>query len=214
MYVKDYMSTSLITIDEDTTVTNALDLMNQHDIHRLPVVKRGRIVGLVSDSDIAKSTPSQMTSLSVHEVNYLLNKTTAKQIMTREAVHVNPDTLIEEAASQMRLQSVSVVLVVDTDGQLVGIMTEKDVMDALIDVLGYNLIGTRITVDVAEDRAGILEELGRIARESDMSYEQIAVYDLAGMKQIVLHVSNMDTEDLVKKFEENGFNVSSVMKRG
>ena len=82
MYVKNYMSTDLVTITPDTTVIKALDLMRQHDIHRLPVVVKGQLVGLLTESVIAKNSPSTATSLSVHELNYLLNKTTAADIMS------------------------------------------------------------------------------------------------------------------------------------
>ncbi|MFC2704100.1 MAG: CBS domain-containing protein, partial [Abiotrophia defectiva] len=102
MYVKNYMSTDLVTITPDTTVIKALDLMRQHDIHRLPVVVKGQLVGLLTESVIAKNSPSTATSLSVHELNYLLNKTTAADIMIRRVITTSPDALLEQAASEMR----------------------------------------------------------------------------------------------------------------
>ena len=77
MEVKDYMSTNVITVTPETTVMKALDLMKEHDIHRLPVVEDGKLVGLLTEELVAGHSPSMATSLSMHELNYLLNKTSS-----------------------------------------------------------------------------------------------------------------------------------------
>ena len=86
MEVKDYMSTNVITVTPETTVMKALDLMKEHDIHRLPVVEDGKLVGLLTEELVAGHSPSMATSLSMHELNYLLNKTTASEIMQKQVL--------------------------------------------------------------------------------------------------------------------------------
>ena len=209
MYVKNYMSTDLVTITPDTTVIKALDLMRQHDIHRLPVVVKGQLVGLLPESVIAKNSPSTATSLSVHELNYLLNKTTAADIMIRRVITTSPDALLEQAASEMRNMDVGVLVVMD-HAQLVGIITDKDIFEAFIDINGYYTPGTRFVVEVVDDKAGILEDIGETTAKHDWSITQMNVYHLDDKTNVVVHVDTQDSEEVARVFQEKGYKVSGV----
>ena len=81
MLVKDYMTKNLITADKSLKIFDAVELMKQHDIHRLPVVENKRLVGLITEGTIQEAMPSKATSLSVYEANYLLNKTVVEDVM-------------------------------------------------------------------------------------------------------------------------------------
>lgn len=209
MYVKNYMSTDLVTITPDTTVIKALDLMRQHDIHRLPVVVKGQLVGLLTESVIAKNSPSTATSLSVHELNYLLNKTTAADIMIRRVITTSPDALLEQAASEMRNMDVGVLVVMD-QAQLVGIITDKDIFEAFIDINGYYTPGTRFVVEVVDDKAGILEDIGETTAKHNWSITQMNVYHLDDKTNVVVHVDTQDSEEVARVFQEKGYKVSGV----
>ena len=209
MYVKNYMSTDLVTIMPDTTVIKALDLMRQHDIHRLPVVVKGQLVGLLTESVIAKNSPSTATSLSVHELNYLLNKTTAADIMIRRVITTSPDALLEQAASEMRNMDVGVLVVMD-HAQLVGIITDKDIFEAFIDINGYYTPGTRFVVEVVDDKAGILEDIGETTAKHNWSITQMNVYHLDDKTNVVVHVDTQDSEEVARVFQEKGYKVSGV----
>lgn len=209
MYVKNYMSTDLVTITPDTTVIKALDLMRQHDIHRLPVVVKGQLVGLLTESVIAKNSPSTATSLSVHELNYLLNKTTAADIMIRRVITTSPDALLEQAASEMRNMDVGVLVVMD-HAQLVGIITDKDIFEAFIDINGYYTPGTRFVVEVVDDKAGILEDIGETTAKHNWSITQMNVYHLDDKTNVVVHVDTQDSEEVARVFQDKGYKVSGV----
>ena len=209
MYVKNYMSTDLVTITPDTTVIKALDLMRQHDIHRLPVVVKGQLVGLLTESVIAKNSPSTATSLSVHELNYLLNKTTAADIRIRRVITTSPDPLMEQAASEMRNMDVGVLVVMD-HAQLVGIITDKDIFEAFIDINGYYTPGTRFVVEVVDDKAGILEDIGETTAKHNWSITQMNVYHLDDKTNVVVHVDTQDSEEVARVFQEKGYKVSGV----
>ena len=209
MYVKNYMSTDLVTITPDTTVIKALDLMRQHDIHRLPVVVKGQLVGLLTESVIAKNSPSTATSLSVHVLNYLLNKTTAADIMIRRVITTSPDALLEQAASEMRNMDVGVLVVMD-HAQLVGIITDKDIFEAFIDINGYYTPGTRFVVEVVDDKAGILEDIGETTAKHNWSITQMNVYHLDDKTNVVVHVDTQDSEEVARVFQEKGYKVSGV----
>ena len=137
MKVKDRMSTEVKVVQLDTSLNEAFRLMKESNIRRLPVQDKGKLVGITTLSDLNQAAPSSATSLSVHELNYLLAKTKIKDILPKKQTvfTVTPDTYIETAAKIMRQNKISGLPVIEND-QLVGIITETDVFDALIDILG------------------------------------------------------------------------------
>lgn len=136
MFVRNKMKANPFTISPDQTIPEAHEIMAQHGVRRLPVMKNGKLVGIVSREDIQSASPSKATSLSVGEITYLLAKTKIKQIMSKNIVTISPDALLEEAATLMRDQKVGFLPVVE-DGKLVGIITESDIFDAFIELLGF-----------------------------------------------------------------------------
>ncbi|WP_317913610.1 CBS and ACT domain-containing protein [Carnobacterium maltaromaticum] len=215
MYVKNYMTAEVITISEETKILEALDLMKDHQIHRLPVTKDGQIKGLVTEGIIQENSPSTATSLSIHEMNYLLTKTAVGDIMLKNVITIAPDALLEEAADTMRKNQVSVLPVIGTDHKLVGIITEKDIFAAFLDLLGYYNQGTRVVVDIKDDHTGILEKLTRLFTEEQMNIDQIAVYRQAGLTQVVIQVASVEVAKIKQKLMDNGYTVSSCsLKEG
>lgn len=215
MYVKNYMTAEVITISEETKILEALDLMKDHQIHRLPVTKDGQIKGLVTEGIIQENSPSTATSLSIHEINYLLTKTAVGDIMLKNVITIAPDALLEEAADTMRKNQVSVLPVIGTDHKLVGIITEKDIFAAFLDLLGYYNQGTRVVVDIKDDHTGILEKLTHLFTEEQMNIDQIAVYRQAGLTQVVIQVASVEVAKIKQKLMDNGYTVSSCsLKEG
>lgn len=215
MYVKNYMTAEVITISEETKILEALDLMKDHQIHRLPVTKDGQIKGLVTEGIIQENSPSTATSLSIHEMNYLLTKTAVGDIMLKNMITIAPDALLEEAADTMRKNQVSVLPVIGTDHKLVGIITEKDIFAAFLDLLGYYNQGTRVVVDIKDDHTGILEKLTHLFTEEQMNIDQIAVYRQAGLTQVVIQVASVEVAKIKQKLMDNGYTVSSCsLKEG
>ncbi|MFL2100280.1 CBS domain-containing protein [Desemzia sp. FAM 23991] len=215
MLVKDYMTTEVITAAEDTKVLEALDLMKENDFHRLPIVKNGRMIGLITEEIISDNSPSTATSLSIHELNYLLTKTTVGDIMCSKVPTIGPEDLLEEAASRMRDLKVGVLPVVQNENQLVGIITDKDIFRAFIDLLGYNNKGSRVVIDIPEDHPGILEDITNILAEANVSINQIAVYRKDSFTQVVIQMDSENTNDIQEILTTSGYTVSSaVYKEG
>ena len=209
MYIKDYMSTNLITITPDTSVVKASDLLKQHDINRLPVLENGQLVGLITKEVISKNSPSGATSFSAHEVNYLLEKTTAKDIMVKKVMTIGPDNMVEEAASIMRANNIG-VLVVTEGSQLVGIITDKDIFKAFVDVSGYDTPGSSLVVELVGDRKGVIEEVGDALVETDVNLTHMIVYHHEKNIRLVLHVSTTETDELEAAIKARGYEVKSV----
>ncbi|MGO4960478.1 CBS and ACT domain-containing protein [Jeotgalibaca porci] len=210
MDVNSYMSKDLVTIEAGTKILDALDLMKKHNIHRLPVVEGDRMIGLVTEGIISRNTPSTMTSLDMREVTYLLNRTSANDIMEKNVITINKEALLEEAAVNMRKNAIGVLPVVEGDNKLVGIITEKDIMDAFVDVLGFYTPGVRLVINVPEDRKGVLEEITDFFAEAEISIQQIAVYRKDHI-QIVIQVDSDDVTGIQKNLEAQGYNVESIM---
>ena len=127
MRVRDIMSTNVIKIDEKTLVDDAKKIMEAWRIRRLPVMKKDKLIGLVSKHMMVKAEPSPATSLSIHELRYLLAKMTVKEIMVKNPVTVSPDMPIEEALHLGEEKKHGAFPVVE-NGKLVGMVTESDIV--------------------------------------------------------------------------------------
>ena len=130
--VKKWMTPDVITITPETTLPEAHKLMTDYQIRRLPVVKDGRLVGIVTRGDIRGAEASDATSLSVWELNYLLSQLKIKGIMTRRSIVISQEATIDEAAQVMLKHKISGLPVVDLHGELVGIITESDIFRIVV----------------------------------------------------------------------------------
>ena len=162
MLVKERMSCPVFTIHPDTPVPDALKLMKTESIRRLPIVdKRGRMVGIVSDRDLLHASPSNATSLSIWEVNYLLSKLKVENIMTRAVISIDEDTPIEEAARIMADNKIGGLPVLRA-GELVGIITETDLFNIFLELLGAREPGVRLSLlvpDVPRELAALTKAI-------------------------------------------------------
>jgi len=132
-YVKDWMSTDVKTISPNATLPEAHSFMISEGIRRLPVVdKSGRLIGIVTLSDVQRVETSPATTLSVWELNYLLAKMQIKKIMTPSPITVTPETTIGEAARIMLDKKISGIPVLNKAGNLVGIITESDIFSMVV----------------------------------------------------------------------------------
>lgn len=125
--VKDWMTANVITIEPNTGVMDADQVMRDRGIRRLPVVQNGRLAGIVTYGDIREARPSAATSLSTWEMNYLLSRLEIREVMTKDPITVKPDAIIGEAASLMLNNRISGLPVVTAQGEIVGIITESDI---------------------------------------------------------------------------------------
>jgi len=146
MLVRDRMTLNPVTITPDVSVTDALRLMSEKKIRRLPVLDgEGHLVGIVSDRDLLQASPSPVTSLAIWEIHELLAKLTIEKMMTREVITVPEDTPLEEAARVMADSRIG-GLPVMRGTELVGIISESDLFKTLLQLLGGRRPGVRITV--------------------------------------------------------------------
>jgi acetoin utilization protein AcuB len=134
--VKECMSRNPVTAEASMPVLQAIGLMKEKGIRRLPVMDKGKMVGIVAMSDLLKVSPSPATSLSIHEIHYLLGKMTLRDAMSRDVVSVREDSPIEEAAVLMKDKKIGGLPVLNASGDLVGIVTETDLFKVLVAMMG------------------------------------------------------------------------------
>lgn len=206
MFVKNKMTANPFVISYDQTIPDAHEIMAQYGVRRLPVMKNGRLVGIVSKDDILRASPSKATTFSMGEITYLLSKTKISQIMTKNPVVISSGALLEEAATLMRDHHVSILPVVDND-KLVGIITESDIFDSFIELLGFREPGTRLTIE-AEDAPGIMSVLTSIIGQFGANITHVAVYRGSnGKSAVVIGINSLNTAEIEKSIEEHGFKI-------
>lgn len=211
MYVKDIMSKDVTTIDAASSISEALDIMSSHSFHRLPVVDdEGNLIGLLSESVITSNTPNNASSLSVYELNYLLNKLKVEDIMIKDVITISPDDLLEKAAVSLRENDIG-CLPVTVEGKLVGIITHNDIFEAFIDLLGYHQNGVRFVVNIQEDKPGILESIARCFHEENISISNLAVYTNSRGIEVVVVAQGEESIRCKKTLEEAGYRVTDTV---
>ena len=162
MLVGERMSHPVLTITADIPVQDALARMKKDHVRRYPVVdKNGKLIGIVTDTDLINASPSQATTLSVWEISYLLSKITVERVMTAKVITTTPDTTVEKAASIMSDANISSLPVMQA-GRLVGIITETDLFRILLEMLGARTPGVRLTVEVVDKPGKLFEMAGAI----------------------------------------------------
>src|SRR4030066_731392 len=171
MLVRKKMKKALIPITKDDRMTTAKKILREKNIRHLPVVDGKKLIGLVSNMDIRKAEASPATSLEIHELHYLLDKLTVGEIMTRNVITLSPDISVEEAATLLHDNKIGCLPVIE-DGNLVGIITENDVMEILIDVMGMKEKGTRLEI-LAEDKPGALADTTKIIKEHNVNITSV-----------------------------------------
>lgn len=207
MYVKNYMTANPYTINPEASVADAFELMKDKKIKRVPVLKNGKLVGIVTERKLLEVSPSPATTLSIYEINYLLSKTKIESIMSKDIVAVEPDSLLEEAAVKLRDYDVGGLPVME-NGKLVGIITETDLFDAFISILGFRDHGSRISILIEDDKPGVLERITSIIAGYDVNITHIVVSE----GELVIRINTLNVEGIIEHIEREGFKVISITR--
>ena len=195
MSVKDFMTKELVVVDPQTKIFDAVDLMKKYEIHRLPVVENNSLIGLITEGTIQAAMPSQATSLSVFEINYLLNKTTVNDVMIRDVQTIAPNDLLEDAIYLMRKKNIGVLPVVDIRENLVGIITNNDIFDAFLKITGYTDGGTRIQLRIEKDQRGVLAEVCQVLSSHGYNIATVVVNRNETETIIEFQISTQEVKD-------------------
>ncbi|MCO4636312.1 CBS-domain-containing membrane protein [Streptococcus infantarius subsp. infantarius] len=210
MAVKDFMTRKVVYVSPDTTVAHTADMMREQGLRRLPVIENDRLVGIVTERTMAEASPSKATSLSIYEMNYLLNKTKIRDIMIRDVITVSPYASLEDAVYAMMKNHVEILPVVES-GQVYGVITEKDVFKAFLEVSGYGEEGIRVII-TAEDTVGTLAKIIDTISADNLNIKRTVVATRKSGK-VVIEIQidgKADVTDLREKLINQGIQVDAI----
>ena len=206
MLVRDWMTTHVHTATPDSSVSDVMYQMRERKITHVPVVQDEALVGIISDRDIKQYIPSKGTSLDVYELNYLLAKSKARDVMKKPVVTAAPETPVEEAAMLLHDRKIGCLPVVD-NGKLVGIISDQDLYRVLIEISGVRSGGHRVSL-LIEDRAGSIKDVADVLRKHGFRLQSIMSSSEkapAGYRYIVIRTRG-DGDFTAMKSELAGYN--------
>jgi len=213
MFVCDWMTKKVFTVGIDDFLTDALAIMKEKGCKHIPVVKNGVLKGIISDRDIKEYSPSKATSLDIYELHYLLANTKIKDIVKMKVYTTAPDTPIEEAAMIMLDQKIGCLPVLK-DAELVGIISDKDIFHALVDITGVRHGGVRICVTI-EDSPGSIKEVADIIRKHGFGLQGVlSTYEgvKEGYRKVVIRTHGKGDFNRMKDEIESGYRTCRIKK--
>lgn len=217
MLIKEWMATKPIVIDENTSIMKATQIMKENNIRRIPVVRDGRLIGIISDRDIKEAAPSKATSLDVHELYYLLSEIKIRDIMTSDPIALKENDSVEKAAVIMLENRISGMPIIDDNNHVIGIITETDVFKVIVSITGAYRSPIQLAFDM-EDRHGSLNKLLNAIREQGgsriVSVLTSHEHSAEGRREVYIRLKDMPDKKLNKLVEslKKDFKVLFVIK--
>jgi len=216
MFVKDWMKKDVITVEESDTVLDAMHIMRENNIRRLPVLKNGKLVGIITEKDIKGFAPSKASTLDIYEVHNILAKTLVREVMTREVITVSPEDTIERAALILRDMRFGGLPVVEKDDKIVGIITAVDIFDVFVEAMGMRKPGFRINI-TTEDRPEAIPEIAMTLKTHALNIISLVTFFFKDKDEsksdIVIRVTGTkeQVENAVEELKGMGHDVSNVL---
>jgi acetoin utilization protein AcuB len=203
MLVQYWMNKNVVTVDAEDSMLDATKILKDRDIRHLPVLRKGKLVGIVTDRDLKKASPSEATTLEVHELLYLLANIKVEEIMTKNPVTVPPYYTVEEAAEILLSKKISGLPVVDDEGKVVGTITQTDIFKVLIALTGIGKRGIQFGL-LIEDRPAATKEIGdEIRAHGGRIASLLSSYERApeGYKNVFVRAFQIDRDkiELIKE---------------
>jgi acetoin utilization protein AcuB len=213
MLVSERMTRSVISFAPDLPIVEAMTIMKREHIRRAPVVKDGKMIGIVTETDLANAAPSAATSLSVWELNYLLSKVTIKEVMTKDIITIDEDTPIEEAARLMADNKIG-GLPVCRDGEVVGIITETDLFKIFLELMGVRTQGVRVTAQISDER-GTLAALTRAVSDAGGNFVAFSQFsgETVSTRLVTFKVRGLSEEQLRTVIEPMVLRITDMQTR-
>ena len=207
MFVKDWMTRDPIVVSSDAPIIEAQKIMRESKIRRLPVVDKGKLVGIVTYRDLIEAAPSDATTLSVHELNYLISKIKVKDIMAKKVITVSPDDTSEYASDLGHKHGVGGLPVLDKNGKLCGIVTETDVFRAYNAILGASEGLQRITMRDVDVQHGTISKISKSV--DDAGGTVISIFSIpqraSDLRMVVLRVKSEKQKAIVGSLKNDGY---------
>ncbi len=204
MLVKEWMTEDPIVLDENASIMKAVQIMKEHGMRRIPVVRNNKLVGIVTDRDVREATPSKATALDVHELYYLLSEIKVKDIMTPNPITIHPDETVEYAAVIMLENRISGLPVVDEEGHVIGIITQTDIFKVLINITGIYYGPLQIAFEMDTQPGSISNLVSEIREYGGRIVSILTSYE--GMepnkRRVYIRLTDMGQEEFERLLED------------
>ena len=203
MLVGNWMTKDVISVDVNDSMQDAARLIRKHKIKRLPVMENGKLVGIVTDRDLKRASASDVTTLEIHELLFLISEIKISDIMTKDPITIPLDYTIDEAAQILLEHKLSGAPVVDGEGQVAGVITQTDIFRVLVLFTGVKKAGIQFAFQL-EDRPGSIKEVSDIMR----NYGCLLVSILSGQdvqtgyRRVYIRIRDCDRKRLEELKEE------------
>jgi acetoin utilization protein AcuB len=211
MKIKHYMTPDPITVAPDTPILDAKKIMKDYKIRRLPVVDRGKLVGMVTYRNIIEASPSAASALSAHELNYLITKLTVRDVMRRNPISVSPADSVVDVIMQGARRGIGSFPVVEND-QLVGIVTESEITNAVLQIFGTGTASSLIELEQigSEESVGDFKKIAEVLEEIHVPVLGIWAMPQrdTGDQHILIRVKTTNTEPVAARLVQAGYKLA------
>jgi len=211
LLVRDRMTKSPITIKRDDSFQTALNLLRQGGVRHLPVMEGKKLVGILTDRDLRQASPSPATSLSMYEIKYLLDKILVEDIMVKNVITAPPTATIEFAAKLLYENKIGALPIVNEKGELLGIITETDILETFVEATGLGEPSSRIEIEM-EDKPGALAQVAQLIKKYNINIISVMTISAAkkGKRIVVFRLATTDPSAVRKEIERARYAVVSV----
>jgi acetoin utilization protein AcuB len=202
------MNTNVVSIASTTSLAEARKIMDAHKVHRLPVIDHLKLVGIVTKDDLDKMGPSQLTTFSVNELVYMLNRITVKDVMHKDVISVPPDTTLEESVALAQARKVGSLVISEND-RVIGIATTNDIFLAILNpLLGIGMSGSRIVVIncfSGSDIERVIEVINKL--KVGITNLFVSEFPIPKKHDLFIHLDTENASEVAKAVEKLGFSV-------
>jgi len=209
MRIKDVMTKNPITVSPDTLILDAQKIMRDKKIRRLPVIDKGKLVGIVTKRDLLEVAPPKGTSATLYDLNYILSQMKVKEVMRKDPIVITPYTPVEDVLRIGQEEKIGSFPVVD-NGRLVGIVTESDIVRFLIHTLGIGEGGSRITITGLGEKFGELEKIISVANRHRTTILSMILIPKRkrGDWMVAIRLDTENPKTIIQDLKKEGFNVT------
>lgn len=214
MRVKDFMRTKVISVPSSTSLYDARKIMVENKIKRLPIVDNGKLVGITSLNRIREASPSEATTLSIHELHYIISKMTVKDIMHTDVITCHPEDPVEEVAMIMHTRQIGGMPVLDSSGELVGYISSNDLFKLVVIMMGLDRPVSRITLEFLKSEVcSKLDGLIKLLDEHNLCIRSLVRMDQNDtITNVVVRVEEAEINGFVDDATKKGYKIISYLK--
>ena len=191
MLIKDWMATDILTVDANTSVMRATRTMKDNNIRRLPVMSHGKLLGAIKDRDLKEASPSTTSDIDIHEMYYLLSEMKIKDVMTDKCISLKQDDTLEKAALLMLRERISGIMVLDDDENLVGLLSETDIMSGFIQATGIQDGAYQYVIDMPDEPGSVTRVIDLLRKKDSRVLSVLTSFEDApqGIKRVSIRIS-------------------------